>query len=234
MLNKNVIDVLTQVNAITNSILLTYPQTVAVSEAGDMQVLVDISKLDTDEFSEIGLRDSLSDLLSLFKLFGDERTVEISNNTINVNDGDTSSSYITDNIVLMDAYRKNPEQFDKTEAAPSVAEFTLTSDDIKKIKQASSVFKDLSDVVITSKDGDINIALGATNKFNAKDHTYSVTKTANTTKEFKITIPVDNFKSIPGSNYDIQIKYNESRNSYRILMLNKSFEGFKVLLSSKV
>lgn len=233
MFNKNVIDVLTQVNSITNSVILSYPQTVAVSEAGDMQVLVDISKIDQDPFDNLGLKDSLNDFLSLFKLFDEEREVEIANNTISVTSPGVSSSYITDNIALMKAYEKDPEQFDKTEQAPSVSVFELSSEDIKKLKQASGLFKDLSEIIITSKDGDINVSLGATNRFNAKSHTYSVNKASETNKEFQIKIPVENFKVIPGSNYEIQVKYNEARNSYRILMLNKSFEGFKILMSVK-
>ncbi len=59
MFNKNVTDVLTQLNGITNSVILKYPQTVAVSESQDMLVLVDISALDSEGFPEIGLKDNL-------------------------------------------------------------------------------------------------------------------------------------------------------------------------------
>ena len=145
-----------------------------------------------------------------------------------------SSSYIMDNIALMDAYNKQPDQFDKTEAVPSVATFDIGLDDIKSLKSATGVFKDLSEVIFKSQDGDMKIMLGATNKFNAKSNTFSVTKSANTTKEFEIKIPVDNFKMLPASEYTVDVKYNSSRDSYRILMTNKSLEGFKVLMSVKV
>lgn len=234
MFNKNMIDVLTQVNAVTNSAILKYPQTVAISEAGDMQILVDVSKLDEDQFPNLGFKDSLSDFLSLIKLFGDDRTIEISDNTVNFKNDEAESSYITDNLMLMEAYNINPEQFDKTEQAPSVAVFDLEGDDIKKIKQATGVFKDLSEVLITSQDGDIKVSLGATNKFNAKSHTYSVVKTADTNKEFQVKIPVENFKTLPVSSYEVQIKYNSRIDQYRIILINKSLEGFKIMLSVKV
>lgn len=234
MFNKNVTDVLQQINGVTNSVILKYPQTVAVSESQDMMLLVDISALDGDQFPDIGLKDSLSDFLNLFKLFPEDRSVSIESNTINVSGGNTASSYIMDNIALMDAYNKDPEQFAKTESVPSVASFDLGVDDIKNLKSATGVFKDLSEVIFQSQDGDMKVSLGATNKFNAKSNTFSVTKSANTSKEFEIKIPVDNFKMLPVSDYTVEVKYNSARDSYRILMLNKSLEGFKVLMSVKV
>ena len=84
MFNKNVTDVLSQINGVTNSIILKYPQTVAVSESQDLLVLVDLSALDSDSFPEIGLKDSLSDFLNLFKLFPENREVQIEGNSINI------------------------------------------------------------------------------------------------------------------------------------------------------
>ena len=82
---------------------------------------------------------------------------------------------------------------------------------------ATGVFKDLSEVLFTSQDGDIIVSLGATNKFNAKSNKFSVTKNANTTKEFEIKIPVDNFKMLPASEYTVAVKYNSSKKSYTLL-----------------
>lgn len=234
MFNNNVINVLTQINGITNSVILKYPQTVAVSESQDMMCLVDISKIEESEFPEIGLKDSLADFLNLFKLFPEERTTSVDGNTISISSGDVQSAYIMDNIALMDAYNKNPEQFAKTEAVPSVASFDLNIDDIKNIKSATGVFKDLSEVIFHSQDGDMTVSLGATNKFNAKSNTFSVRKNAQTSKEFEIKIPVENFKMLPVSDYTVEVKYNSARDSYRILMINKSLDGFKVLMSVKV
>jgi len=234
MLNPQLVEVLTQINGMTNNIILKYPQTVAVSESQDMLLLVDISKLDADAFEDIGLKDSLSDLLNLVKLFPEDRVITRDGNTIDITSGELSSSYITDNIALMDAYNKDIVQFTKTEEVPTTASFDLTVDDIKNIKSATGVFKDLSEVIFTSMDGDVKVSLGATNKFNAKSNTFSVTKPAQTTKEFEIKIPVDNFKMLPGSDYTVEVKYNSARDSYRILMVNKSLEGFKILMSVKV
>jgi hypothetical protein len=234
MFNKNLTEVLSQVNSITNSIILRYPTTVAVSESQDVMVSIDVSVLDGDQFPEIGLKDSLSDFLSLFKLFGEDREVSVENNTVSVSSGNNSSCYITDNIALMDAYDKDPEQFVKTEQAPSVASFDLAVDDIKNIKSATGVFKDLTEVLFTSIDGDMKVSLGATNKFNAKSNTYSVTKGAQTSKEFEIKIPVENFKMLPVSDYTVDVKYNSARDSYRVMLSSNSLDGFKIIMSVKV
>jgi len=234
MFNKEVVEVLTQVNGLTNSIILKYPQTVAITESQDMQMLIDLSKLDSEPFPDIALKDSLNDLLSLIKMFSAERIIQIDDNTITVNEDELSSAFIMDNVVLMDAQNKSPEQFSKTESVPSVATFDLSVNDIKTIKSSTGVFKDLSEIIFTSIDGDVVVSLGATNKFNARSNKFSVTKSADTSKEFEIKIPVENFKMIPLSEYTVHVKYNSERDSYRILLDSKSLEGMQLLLSVKV
>lgn len=237
MFNKKVIDVLGEINNITNSIIIKYPTTVAVSESQDMMISLDIKALDADEFEDIGLLDNLSEFLSLFKLFGEDKTVNYDGNTINIGNETINSSYIVDSIALMETYDKSPEQFEKTEMVPSVAEFDLNPEDIKNIKQASGVFKDLSEVLFTSKDDVVNISLAATNKFNAKSNKFNITKNSSackTSKEFEIKIPVENFKMIPMSAYAVEVKYNAARDSYRILMSSKTLENFKILLTVKI
>lgn len=234
MFNKEVITVLSQINGLTNSVVLKYPRTVAVTDSQDIMVHVDISKLDNSEFPDIGLNNSLGDFLNLFKLFGADRNVSIEGSNIVISDGNISSSYITDNIQLLESFNKDAVQFDRTEEVPSVAEFSLTADDLSKIKTASGVFKDLSEVILTSKDGDVIVSLGATNKFNAKSNTFSITKSAETSKEFVVKIPVENIKMIPNSSYTVCVKYNAARDAYRLLLKSETLEGFKLLLSVKL
>ena len=230
MFNKNMIDVLTQINGIADSIILKYPRTIAVSEQRDIIVSCDVSKLDGEEFSDIGIM-NLADFLNIFKLFPDGSDCSMLGNTINISSDNTSSTFIVDNTSLMDAYEQSPEQFTKTEEAPSVATFDLTQDDIKKLKSASGVFKTLDELMIASQDGDIKLSLAATGSYNARSNTFDIMKQASTTKEFEIKIPVENFKKLPVSDYEVQVKYNSSMDHYRLLILNKSLEGFKILMS---
>lgn len=230
-MNKQLISTLTQLNSITNTLILKHPITVAASEAKDIYVYLDVSGIDSNSFPNVGLNNNLNSYLSLFKLFNEERTVSYEGDTIKISSGDISSSYISDNVALMEAYDISPDQFQKTEEVPTVCSIDLGVDDIKNLKSATSVFKDLSEIIIKCQDSEVSISLGATNKFNARDNSYKIKKNVSSTKEFEIKIPVENFKKIPESEYSFEVKYNESRDAYRILMKNKSLSGLKLIMS---
>lgn len=230
-MNKQLTQTLSQLNLITNTIILKHPITVAASEAKDIYVHLDVSQIDEDSFPNIGLNDNLNNYLNLFKLFEDTRTLTYNKDSINITSGDITSSYITDNIALMEAYDISPDQFDITEEVPTVCTIDLTVDDIKKLKAATSVFKDLTEIIIQCQDSEVSMSLGATNKFNARDNSYKIKKNCTSTKDFIVKLPVENFKKIPESEYTIEIKYNEPRDAYRILMKNKSLSGLKIIMS---
>lgn len=230
-MNKQLVQTLSQINNITNTLILKYPITVATSEAKDIYVHLDVSEIDSNEFPNIGLNDNLNNYLNLFKLFDDDRTVNYNGDTVEIISNKIKSSYISDNVTLMQAYDISPEQFDKTEQVPTVCSIDLTVDDIKKLKSATSVFKDLSEIIFRSRDNEVTMSLGATNKFNARDNSYSITKDTQASKEFEVKIPVDNFKKIPESDYTLEIKYNESRDAYRLLLKNKTLKGLKIIMS---
>lgn len=230
-MNKQLISTLSQLNSITNTLILKHPITVAASEAKDIYVHLDVSQIDENSFPNIGLNNNLGNYLNLFKLFGDERTVSYEGDTIKIGSGDITSSYITDNTALMEAYDISPEQFQKTEEVPTVCSIELTVEDIKNLKAATGVFKDLSEIIVKCQDSEVSISLGATNKFNARDNSYKIKKSSNSTKDFEIKIPVENFKKIPESEYSFEVKYNEARDAYRILMKNKALSGLKMILS---
>ena len=230
-MNKELTNTLSQLNSITNTVILKYPITVAASEAKDIYVHLDVSQLDFNTFPDIGLNNNLNNYLNLFKLFDDNRTVTYSKDTIEISSGEITSSYITDNVALMEAYDISPDQFQKTEEVPRVCSIDLTVDDIKKLKAATGVFKDLSEIIIKCQDSEVSMSLGATNKFNARDNSYKIKKNVSSTKDFEIKIPVENFKKLPESEYTFEVKYNESRDAYRILMKNKALSGLKIIMS---
>ena len=233
MFNKDATNFLALINKVTNSLILKYPRTVAMSEDQDIRMIFDISELDPEQFDDIGLKDSLDSFLKLSNLFPEDRSISIDANTINISHDKLQSAFITDNLALMDAYDKDEDQFTKTEGVPSVASFVITPDDIDKISKACGVFKDLSEIMFTSQDSDMIISLGASNRFNARSNKFSITKSANTSKEFELKIPVENFQKLPSSEYTIDVKYNQNKDSYRILLTSKSFESFKILMSVK-
>ena len=226
-MNKNLTNTLLQLNTITNTVILKHPITVAASESKDIYVYLDVSELDSESFPNIGLNNNLNNYLNLFKLFDDSRTVSFNGDTVQISSGEITSSYITDNVALMEGYDISPEQFQKTEEVPTVCSIDLTVDDIKKLKSATGVFKDLSEIIIKCQDSEVSMSLGATNKFNARDNSYKIKKDSKSSKDFEIKIPVENFKKIPESEYTFEVKYNEARDAYRILKKNKALSELK-------
>lgn len=232
MLNQNFTNVLKEVNKITNSAILKYPRTILNSPAGDILVSIDVASLDPDQFEDIGIY-NMSEFLNTFNLFGEDRNVAISNKVIMISDDKTKVEYISNSISLLKDYDKQPSIFEGTEAVPTVAKFILTTKDIAKVNQAAKVFSDLEDVVITSQDDEIKISLSSTNKFNAQSNKFSVSFGAETTKEFSVSIPVENFSNLPSSEYTVFVKYNASKNAYRVLMKSNELAGFDVLMNVK-
>lgn len=232
MFNSQLCSVLNQINGITNSVILKYPETVALAEDRSLMVRFNVASFDADEFQEVPLNDGLSDFLKIFKLFGDERKVTFNNNVINISDGTHAVDYITYDKALMSTFDVNATQFERTKQVPTIAEFSLTIDDIKALRDAGNIFKNLDNVIIEAKDGQLKLSLGNLNSFNAQFNTYSITKeTTLLTKDFKIAMTRANFNKIPMSNYVIQIKYNSERDAYRIFATNSSIDDFELIMS---
>lgn len=235
MFNENLLNVLKQVNSITNSIILKYPTSVAVSRAQDILVQIPVSEIDSDQFSDIPLVEKLDRFLSLFRLFPENsREVEISDNILTVKNNRNKADFVLSDTVLLEEFNKDTSQFIKTEQVPSVVDFDLTVEDIKQIRNAISVFKDLEDITFQSKDGELSIKLNTNSKFNTLTDAYSIEKEADVKKNFEVTLTVENFLKIPVSDYHMSIKFNEARNSYRFLLSNKNLEAFKIIMSCKV
>lgn len=233
-MNKSVLQILKEINKITDSVILKYPITIAASESNDIKVMVNLGNLDENAFPDIGLLNSLKSYLSLYDLFTDERKVTYENDTINITDGDLSSSFISSSLLLMDAFNIDSEQFDKVSAAPSILEFTLTIDDINKLNKAAGTFKDLNEIIITSIDSESCISLGAIGKFNAKNNSFKIKKSEKSSKDFTIRIAMDNFERLPVTEYNVKIKYNAAKDSYRLLLESNKIQDFKIILLTKI
>lgn len=233
-MNKSVLQILKEISKITDSVILKYPVTIAASESNDVKVMVNLANLDENSFPDIGLLNSLKSFLSLYELFGEDKKVTYSNDTINITDGDLSSSFISSSLILMDAFNIDSDQFDKVSAAPSVLEFNLTVDDINKLNKASGTFKDLNEIVITSVDAETSISLGAIGKFNAKNNNFKIRKSEKSSKDFTIRVSLENFQMLPTSEYKVCIKYNAAKDSYRLLLESTKIKDFKIILLTKI
>ncbi len=231
MLNKNTINVLSAMNSITNSVILKYPTTILNNSAGDVVVKLNLETLDSDPIPEIGIY-NLSEFISTFKLFP-EYECSITDNIITISNENSSLQYLTTNTNVLENFNKKEDLFTNTEKVATVSEFTLTNDDVKTIKQAAGVFKDLTDIIVEAKDGDVIVKLGSANNFNAKSNSFSIKKVGiNSAKEFTIKIPAENFNALPASDYVFEVKYNEAKDAYRLLLTSTEID-MKVLMAIK-
>jgi hypothetical protein len=236
MLNKATIEVLSQIvvissNAVSNPVVIKYPNTIIASPAGDILVNYDLRATEIGEFEDLPIY-NLNEFLSTFKLFKDERTVKRIDNLININDGSSSVNYIV-GTEKQCGYVDKTSAFESTEEVPTVCEFVLSKDNLKNLRQASGIFKDLDEYLFETTDSGITISLAATNKFNAKSNTYSINTMAKSSKEFSVKLPVGNLNMIPVGDYVVHVKYNSARDAYRIILKSTELENFKILLSIK-
>ena len=234
MFNENCLAILRQVNAITNTIKLTYPVTTVSDEARSIFVQIPISEIDADKFDDITLIDKFDRFLNLFKLFPGSRKVEVANDVLKVSgNGNSAGIILSDPILFPDDLVVNASQFSKTLEFPSVVDVDLTVSDIKQIREAISVFKD-SDYLSFKLDGDeLVISLNSTSTFNSQSDSFDIHKDVKTAKNCCVDLDVGNFLNIPVSDYKLSIKYNETQNAYRFILRNKNLENFQIILAMR-
>ena len=236
MLEKESIQALEGAANITDSIILKYPETVAVSDAQDIMMAIKIEGK-SSEFSPIALYQSFGRFLNVLKMFGDN-TISIQGNILTVkNDQGMTANIVVSNPALMSTFDKSTEQFDRTEQTNSVAEFILTADHLKKIRTASSLFGYADSVSFISKDSELKVKVGSEDSMNSSTSSDSLVLDMTTdvlTKEFKVSIPLENFNMLPVATYKVFIKYNSVKNKYRVLMKNQDTEGIRIILAVKI
>ena len=232
MFNRESVDFLKVMNKITNSMVLTYPITTGRTESADIAYKFDLSKYDTDGFENpIGIYD-LSTFLNIFGLCDESRDVNIDNNSITVSDSTTSVKFLTSATSVLSAYEFKQEQFDKTNEFPSVLEMNLTADDIRKLKSASATFKEL-DTAVISCDESVELSLTQIGKFKKSSNSFRIKKNEESAKKFNVGISLETLSKIPQVDYTLIVKYNESRDAYRIILKTDKIEGLSLVISVK-
>lgn len=232
MFNRESVDFLKVMNKITNSMVLNYPITTGRTESADIAYKFDLSKYDTDGFENpIGIYD-LSTFLNIFGLCDENRNVNIDNNSITVSDSTTSVKFLTSATSVLSPYEFKQEQFDKTNEFPSVLEMSLTADDIRKLKSASATFREL-DTAVISCDESVELSLTQIGKFKKSSNSFRIKKTEESTKKFNVGISLETLSKIPQVDYTLIVKYNESRDAYRIILKTDKIEGLSLVISVK-
>lgn len=231
MFNQKVIATLGQILNLTNSAIVKFPVTVFRNEAKNVLLKLNIEKLDPDKFDTFGLADSLNRFVSAFKILGDEKSVTLNKNIFNISDCKSSIQFLTDEPCLITDYDLNDEIFTKISSSLSVAEFDLSINDIKQLKNARAIFSDLDCININANEN-ISMSLCAPSKFNARSNSFSIVKDVQTSKQFDFIFSVDVLSQIPLCNYKCSIKYNSNKNRYRLFMIGDLNE-IEILIAPK-
>lgn len=232
MFNKESVDFLKTMNKIANSMVLSYPVTTGRTESADIAYKFDLSKYDTDGFdAPIGIYD-LSTFLNIFGLCNDDRNVKITDNVITVSDNTTSVNFLTSATSVLTPFEFKQEQFDKSNSFPSVLEMTFTAEDIRKLKTASSTFREL-DTAVISCDDTVELSLTQVGKFKKSSNSFRIKKSETGNKQFNIGIALETLSKIPQVDYKLCVKYNEPRNAYRIILTTDKIEGLEMIISVK-
>lgn len=219
MLNSETIRFLKCINTISNSIVLSYPITVGRTESADVAYMFDLSKLDTDGFdSELGIY-NLSSFLNVFSLFNESRDVRIEDSVISVSDDRSSARYLISNPIILSQFSWNKDQFDKMEACPIVLDVDFGIDDIKRLKNAHSVFSEL-DMLEVECNENTKFSLTSSGEFKQSSNAFNFTKNTKSTKNFKGSISLETLFKIPVMNYRFVVRYNEPKNTYRVTLIS--------------
>lgn len=230
MLNKQTLDFLKIIGKFTDVVLLRYPVTCGISQDKDIVYSVDLSKFDTDGFEQtLGIH-KLNSFLNMFSLFGEDYEIDVDNKSITVKDPNTSVRYLLAVPEAISSYDAQANQFDLTANIPSVLEFDLTTDIIKKLKAGASSFSELNTVLFEGGDNP-NISLVQTeSREGMSSNAIKINIHEEAKKNFKTGISIITLSRLPLGDYRVSVKYNESKDKYRIYLESKDIEGFKIIL----
>lgn len=231
MLNRQTLDFLKIIGRFTDVTILRYPVTCGVSEDKDIVYSVDLSKFDTDGFdTALGIH-KLNSFLNMFNMFDNDYELEVDNKSITVKDSRTSVRYLLAVPEAIASYDAKPEQFDLTaNTFPSVLEFELTADTIKKLKAGASSFNELNTVLIEGGDTP-NISLVQTeSREGMSSNLIKINIDEEANKNFKTGINIITLGRLPLGDYTVKVKYNETKDTYRLLLESKDIEGFRIIL----
>ena len=229
MLNARTCALLNQLAGISDTCVLRYPATIINDECKSIIARLDLSDIES-KFEPIGLNGKISNLTSIISMFDEPEISRVDNILcIKDSDGKVDTQFVTDSVDLLTNTEFKSEVFDRIVNSLTVAEFTLTKDDIAKLKKAHSVYSDLDDVIING-DGNITLSLGALAKFSRSENKFTLTKNAEPAKQFNCAVAFDLLQRIPSVDYNVKVKFSERTNSYALVLSNEDLK-VQIILS---
>lgn len=223
MISNEFVKTLSKLTPITDKAVLKYPITTINSDAKDVIVNIDASKLGCSQFDDTGVYE-LSKFVNMFNLLENPEIKREEDCLVFKVPGNIAVFTLSD-INMMSDYNLSDAYISNLVNFPNISEFKVSADTIKKFKAASSIFSELNVVTVSGKGSNNYLKLDAHNRFNHSNNTYEVeylnTNIGN--KDYLLKLNVENFNRLPVVDYTIKVKYNEKNDSYRVLFENELY-----------
>ena len=228
MLNDKTREILGQLGQINQSQIITYPvSTIILGKA--IQAFLDVSKLDEEEFDEIGVFD-INQFNSVVSVI-DEPTITNENGTLTIKNDSQSIKYGTTTIDIIESEsRGNPELLGRiTGNNVKVIEFEIDAKELDRLKKMSGLLKELSDLKISSVDGKINLTVTSKEK---SSNNYSVDVEGTSNEEVSMLLIMDVVKKLPNSGFKVAV-YKSSKGSLVAVFTSTGVPGLDIVLAAK-
>jgi hypothetical protein len=227
MLNSNTRQVLSQLGAINNSMIITYPVTTVIM-GKNIQAFLNLEKLGETEFDEIGVY-NISEFNSVINVI-DNPTIENENGVLTISNDKASIKYGTTSIDIIESEcRGNPELVDKIKSNENVTSFTIGVKDLDKIKKMSGLLKDLSDLNITSSDEGVTLKVTSKEK---SSNNYSIDLDGEVNENVNMTLIMDVVNKLPASEFKVTI-YKSKKGSLVSVWDSVNVDGLSIVISAK-
>lgn len=229
-MNKEFLKALKDVSSVTDKVILKYPKTVLKSEDGSLLALIDVTRLNCEEFPDTGIYE-LSKFNALLSMFDEPQVTREDNNLKIENRLNTAIFTLADLSILSD-FDVSSTIFDRLDEFPSVAEFKLEKIQIQNLLKAASIFgiTNVNSITLKSQDSNIDMFLSSSGRFENNTNTFKVNYPRCSEKDFNLKISTENFARIPLKDYNVKIKYNADKDAYRILLQGDEFKIIIALL----
>ncbi len=220
MLSKDTRSIMKSMLGINNSMIIETPAIYGKDEFNSIFYRMNTSQLETSDIDEFGIFDCTSFLSALDLLESPE--IKREGNLIVAKDENSVMKFVTSDVSSLEDIQINPKVIESTLAVDSVLEFTFGVQALTKIKKASATFKTFDTVfIIKDKDG-LQLKLGTKDSFTKSNNSFGMKfeTDIDNSSDFEIALPMESLLKIPSMEYSFKIKYNEAKDSYRVVLDN--------------
>ena len=228
MFSNDVIKIFKNVLGFSNSFVISYPYTYFKGEFGSVAGRIHLDRLVKESFEPFGIYDmgSFIKILSLFDVDSNDFDMVFEGNVIKISDGLQDVEYpLTDvSMILNGSFDFFDKLFEGTEQVPSVCDFKVDSNVLKRFSKASTSFKTFDTLFLQSENGELTLFLGNTDEFVRTSNRYSLKMDSDCSDDFLINIPLSSFLGLPDLPFDVSVKYSQKTGSYRVVFSNALYD----------